>query len=222
MFQNPWFVGISGSIISSLIVLTISYTINKLSQNEYFKRVEEANGEVISIFRQIISEDDFPNKNIIESVINATSRKFKVKSEDMNNGQMVIENLITEIFASNFISVDKKLINSNNLLKIKSEYDESNLGLDKLKRVLYLESSSRSYMTSAFLYVVIFVVIVLLSNIEKNKDFIELTKIEILPMAIVLLTPILLACTFFLNRRKKDSESDENKNKLKDYMKKFL
>lgn len=124
MLDNTWVVGITGGIISSLIVFFITNFISaKVSKREYFKKIKTANGEVVNVLRQAISEGEFPHEKIIDSIINATSRKYEVETNDMYKGTDIIENLIKEVFDTSFISTDVKIESSNKLLKIKESYE---------------------------------------------------------------------------------------------------
>lgn len=125
MFQNPWFVGIAGGLVSSVLGFFItSFISSKFGKKEYLKKVDQANNEVITLLRRAVSEGEFPNKAILDSIINATSRNYKIESNDMYDGPAVLENLIREVFDTSFIATNKKIESSHELIKVKKQYEE--------------------------------------------------------------------------------------------------
>ena len=57
LFNNPWFVGIGGGILSGLIVAYISRLIfSRRDNREYAQKVSQANHEVLYAVRPGISE----------------------------------------------------------------------------------------------------------------------------------------------------------------------
>ncbi|AOV07898.1 hypothetical protein [Sporosarcina ureilytica] len=121
MFTNPWFVGICTGIVSGIIVFLIS---NKISRKDYYKKVKQANEEIVALLIITISEGKIPSLKIIKSVLSSLSRKYGVKPQNMNNAKETLEDMIKEVFATNFIPMDKKIELSEQLAKlIKEEVD---------------------------------------------------------------------------------------------------
>ena len=111
MFNNPWFIGIAGGILSGIIVTFISRALfKKKDSKEYNQNVRSANNEVIYALRPTISESSFPNKEVIEALIKANSRKFQVNSNDMYNTREIAEEITKEIMDTSFYHVQKKQI----------------------------------------------------------------------------------------------------------------
>ncbi|WP_432358819.1 hypothetical protein [Sporosarcina sp. UB5] len=215
MFQNPWIVGIGGGIISSIVVLIVKLLMNKISKKEYYGRVDEANDEVIDIFKHIISEDDFPDRRIIDSVISSTSRKNKVKIEDMNNGEMVIDSLITELFSSNFISVDKKLANSNNLLKIKDEYKVKSDIEHPYKQFYEIKMSPSWSIAFPVTVIVVGLILIFTSILREERMEIDFSLFEVLPLVVSFLSTIVGLTLITLAAKRNIMSKKNNKNKDK-------
>lgn len=109
IFNNAWVVGIGGGILSGLIVTWISRIIFSKKENSiYVQNLQSANNEVIYALRPAISENKFPSIEIISALIEANSRKFKVKRQDMYSIKQLSEELTKEIMDTSFISYDKK------------------------------------------------------------------------------------------------------------------
>lgn len=109
ILSNLWFIGIIGGIISGIFVVIIArITFSKKDRSDYIKNVRLANKEVLSALRPTISENYFPGSQIINSLIEANSRKFKVNKRDMYNIKQIAEEMTKEIMDASFISCEKK------------------------------------------------------------------------------------------------------------------
>lgn len=107
--KNPWVIGIGGGIISGFIVYLISYVImNKKNNSEYAQQIQFANSEVINNLKPYIVDNGLPNKEIMDSIISAVSRKYRVKKEEMYPLTIYCQELIYEIIGNVYVSNDKK------------------------------------------------------------------------------------------------------------------
>ncbi|MBR9907524.1 MAG: hypothetical protein GYB30_05655 [Gammaproteobacteria bacterium] len=109
LFSNPWIVGIVGGVLSGLIVTAITrYLFNKKDNREYMQKVAAVNREIIYAVRPGISEGHIPDNDVLTALANSTSRKYKVRREDVYHTKHIAEELIKEIMDSSFISSETK------------------------------------------------------------------------------------------------------------------
>lgn len=109
LLNNAWVVGIGGGILSGLFVTLVTrYAFSKKDNREYAQKVEAVNREVIYSLRPGISEDRLPSVEVLEALINATARRYKVSREDIYKPKQIAEELIKEILDSSFISSETK------------------------------------------------------------------------------------------------------------------
>ncbi|MBS4217498.1 hypothetical protein KHA96_04125 [Bacillus sp. FJAT-49711] len=70
---------------------------------------------MIGLLILFISEGELPSLKILNSLLSSLSRKYNVKLQDMNSIKEILEDLIREIFDTNFIAIDKKTSISESL-----------------------------------------------------------------------------------------------------------
>ena len=133
--NNPWVVGIGGGILSGLIVTLVTRVLFARRENrEYLERVSAVNREVVYMLRPGISEGEIPSEEVIESLINATSRKYKVNVSDAYSSRQIAEELVKDIMDSNFISAETKKRYCENLAHlVKGGIEEEAKELSKLE-----------------------------------------------------------------------------------------
>ena len=120
LFNNPWFVGIGGGILSGLIVAYISRLIfSRRDNREYAQKILQANHEVLYAVRPGISEGIIPTNGVLQSLIEATARRYGVEVSDMHNLNDVSSELIKEVMDSSFISASAKQKFCEKLINIK-------------------------------------------------------------------------------------------------------
>lgn len=109
ILNNAWVVGIGGGVLSGLFVAFVSrYIFSKRDNREYTQKVEAANREVIYALRPGISDGKIPTEDILDALLNATSRRYRVSKEDIFKPKQLAEELIKEIMDSSFITSDTK------------------------------------------------------------------------------------------------------------------
>ena len=124
VFSNPWIVGIGGGIISGLVVTYMLRLIfSKRDDREYAQKISTANHEVLYAVRPGISEKVIPTNNVLNSLIEATARKYSVNVTDMYDLNDVSSELIKEVMDSSFISASAKQEFCQKLTIIKKEDD---------------------------------------------------------------------------------------------------
>ncbi len=107
--NNPWVVGIGGGILSGLLVTALSrFVFSRRERREYLQKIQSADREIIYALRPGISEEHFPDQNVVESLVNATARKYAVDKEDLLSPPQIGEELVKEIMDSSFIAASTK------------------------------------------------------------------------------------------------------------------
>lgn len=94
-FYSSLFEGILTGIISGFIVYIVTNGIVKKKGNT--KRLEQINNANIDIIRSLksyITESGLPSKEVIDAIIISTSRKYKVKIEEVYSIRIICEELI--------------------------------------------------------------------------------------------------------------------------------
>lgn len=137
IFNNAWFVGIGGGILSGLIVTLITrHIFSKKDNKEYSQKVSAVNKEVVYALRSGISEGHIPDSEVLSSLINATARKYKVERNDAYQGKQIAEELIKEIMDSSFISSETKKNYCETLAHLVStERNETTLSESRIERI---------------------------------------------------------------------------------------
>ncbi|HCE4958437.1 hypothetical protein [Vibrio parahaemolyticus] len=109
IFNNAWFVGIGGGVLSGLIVTVITrYLFSRKDNREYLQKISSVNREIVYALRPGISEGHIPEEQVLTALINSTSRKYRVNRDDVYKPKQVAEELIKEIMDSSFISSETK------------------------------------------------------------------------------------------------------------------
>lgn len=114
--QNPWVIGIVGGVICGIIVwLLTRCAISSKGNNEYIKKVYQANDEVFLSLKPYIADKGLPDQEIIEAMIASTARKYLLKASDMYTVQIFCEELIKDITSNVYFSWEEKKRYSNDL-----------------------------------------------------------------------------------------------------------
>jgi hypothetical protein len=109
ILSNPWFIGIGGGILSGLIVTVISRALlSRRDDREYAQKVLGANREVVYAVRPGISEGLVPTVDVLDSLVEATSRKYGVDRKDLYRPFEIAQELMKEVMDSSFISAKTK------------------------------------------------------------------------------------------------------------------
>src|SRR5690554_6703440 len=125
ILNNPWLVGIGGGVLSGLIVALVTrFLFSRRENKEYLQRVSAVNREIVYALRPGISEGKIPSGEVLQSLINATSRKHKVDASDAYSSRQIAEELIKDIMDSNFISAETKKSYCDNLAHLVKERQE--------------------------------------------------------------------------------------------------
>lgn len=151
--ENPWVVGIGGGIISCIIVFFISsWVMNKKDSNEYIRKIELANDEVINMLKPYIADVGLPNGKALDSIISSVARKYKIEINKMFSVKIICEELIREIISNVYVSNDKKNEYTEQLSEHIKKIEETNAkdsketGFDKISsQQEYRRNLNRQY-----------------------------------------------------------------------------
>ena len=136
MFDNPWFVGIVGGVLSGVAATWISRLIfSKRDSREYAQKVAAVNREVIYSVRPGISEGSIPVPAVLQALIASTCRKYGVTDKDAFNVQQISEELMKEVMDSSFISSATKQDYCTKLLQMQVPPLSSGLQIVEEKEV---------------------------------------------------------------------------------------
>lgn len=107
--NNTWIAGICTGLLSGLLVTWITNKlISKRDEKELARNIEAANKEVLYALRSEVSEEEVPTLEVVEALINATARRYKLESRHLLRPKQIAEELIKEIMDSSFISSTTK------------------------------------------------------------------------------------------------------------------
>src|SRR6478752_1387093 len=83
-WSNPWIVGIGTAIISGVVVNLISRALwSRRDNSELRQKIDSANNEIIYALRPSVAEGAMPSKEILMALINATARKYSLKTQNL-------------------------------------------------------------------------------------------------------------------------------------------
>lgn len=213
MLNNPWVIGIIGGLISSVLAYFVTLFISsKISKKEYLKKVDDANSEVIGLLKKVISEGEMPNKDIIDSIIQATSREYKINKDDMYEGSIIIEHLIKEVFETSFISINKKILLSELLLEVKNEYTANNeqiseqITTDELKIRDSSKSDASLVLSTLTISLSVLTLIITVIEINSQSAFLQVDNISLIPfislVTMLMFIPVMMLLRIQKNRLK--------------------
>ncbi len=124
-FKSSWFVGIVTGLISGLLVYAITnWIMKKRGKEEYYRRVSDANRDVITSLKPYISEKGLPDAEIFKAIISSTARTCSVETKDMYSISVFCEELIREIIGDVYVSSDKKKEYADELISYKKHLQE--------------------------------------------------------------------------------------------------
>lgn len=146
MWDDAWFVGIVGGIVSGVIVYFITdFLFKKLTKKDYFEKANKVNRGIVELLIMLISEGKIPSPKTINSLLNSLSRNYGVKRKDVNSFDETLEDLIKEIFDTKFIPNDKKIGIAEELAIIIEEYEKTEEFIFEEKH--YLNSNLNNNLT---------------------------------------------------------------------------
>lgn len=195
MLANPWVIRVGGGLICGIIVyLVASLLVAKKERKYYLLKLNSANHEIIQTIRPMIAKDDLFDINLFNSIISSTANKYNVDKADLYNIQSLIDDIITDIMQSAFLTMEQKDLYCKNLMDLKVK--SSKKANDPEKQVIIREGISGEFMSllvalMTIMFTIFSIYIFQLNDIEKALLFSN--KFYFLLILIVLsLIPIFL------------------------------
>ncbi|HHG3188176.1 hypothetical protein [Vibrio parahaemolyticus] len=217
LLNNEWVVGIGGGILSGLIVTLITrYLFSRKDNKEYAQKVASVNREVVYALRPGISEGHIPEVAVLDSLINATARKYRVESPDVYQPKQIAEELIKEIMDSSFISSETKQKYCSSLSHLVISDTSSNAkDLERLEIVSDLRRKQTEWMS--LILGVITGILTAATAFEKSggssalKPFVDTVFPTLAVLATVLVATVSMFFSIKLKKenKKKSSEKSE-------------
>lgn len=218
LIANPWFVGIGGGVISSLIVFFITkFILSKKENKEYEQKVRLATNEVVYAVRPLVIDKAIPANDILAALRSAIAVKYGVKVSDVIGIKQLVSILVLEILSNSFLNSSQKNEYCNLLMTMKDEPKQTSAN-DVHKR-----KSERNLYISMLLSLLSFSVVLgtVLASKEKNVENVDVYKQGFF-LIISALMFILGFTTFTLYKlkerlKKRKIELDKLKHKLDEY-----
>ena len=101
LLSNNWFIGIASGIISYIVIVCITKFLNE-------ENINKANNEILDILKPYVIDIGLPEIDIVLSLIEAISRKYKIQPSKMYPIRILCDELIKEITESIYITSKKK------------------------------------------------------------------------------------------------------------------
>ena len=174
-FSNPWVTGIWWGIISWFIVYFVTNRVfYKKQDNEYSQKVKTANNELLYIMRPLIVQEQIPKREIMESIVNSTARKYEINSGDLLSLAFLADDLMREIMENAFLWSEQKIelckkINEINV-SVRLPTDTSST----YQRVIYQKGRISSQYVSMLLAAtasMMFIVVTLSGELTTKNEF---------------------------------------------------
>lgn len=126
IFNNQWTVGIVGAIFSGIVLVPITYKMTQILEKKKIpESIRKANEEIMVLLKKIITEEKELNIEIIESFRSSVAKKHQLKVETLDTINMFIDDLVTDVYETSYVSSDRKNDMATNLLKSKTSSRES-------------------------------------------------------------------------------------------------
>ena len=217
---NSWTI----SIITGLIVFfTTDFVKRYRSKKEYYQNVDLANQEMLNTLKILIPDQELPEPLIIKAMHLSTSRKYKVKLQDMGSLMLILDDLIKEIMDTSFLTYKNKVDYCNEVNQLKVKYqqgknEKSKVTTDKTKREnetrhsMYHERRVLSLLLTSF-FAIFSVALVYMFTIRDNRGILSIFDLRggeeiiiLFPIMIILLMMIGVLYSFQILRRKERDE----------------
>ena len=150
LFSNEWFTGIVCGIISGIVVYWITTRVYSRKQDkEYQQRVKAANNEILYTIRPLIVSRTLPSESVWISLIQATSRKYKVSVDDLYSIRSMRNDLVKEVLDNSFLDSKQKGEYTNLLESFNIDVHKEKISEDVAREV---EKAKKRYQARTDLY----------------------------------------------------------------------
>lgn len=178
ILANSWVIGIVTGIVSGLLVFfATTFLFDNKRKREYAQHKKEANADVINALKPYIAEQGLPDYEVLCSLINSTSRKYYVNTEDMLTPSQVCEELIREIMSDVYITSEKKKEYAESVAVYKTSNSHKPVASPKKdydkSHIYYIEKRMSSVIMSVYSGVVLVALVILIIISIVNPEFAE-------------------------------------------------
>ena len=214
LIANPWFVGIGGGVISSLIVFFITkFILSKKENKEYEQKVRLATNEVVYAVRPLVIDKAILANDILAAMRSAIAVKYGVKVSDVIGIKQLVCILVLEILSNSFLNSSQKKEYCNLLMTMKDEPKQTpsnDVHKRKSERNLYISMMLSLFSFSAVLGTV-------LVSKEKNVENVEVYKqgFFLIISALMFILGFTTFTLYKLKERLKNRKIELDKLKLK-------
>ena len=215
---------LQNTYVSGVIIFALTWPLNnwftkKVNKNEYFKKVKQANADIMSIVIEYITTFKSIDVNIVFEIINAIAFEKELDKSDLVTIDDIRSILIKEI-------VKMKLVESNNKNNL-LENIMNNLRISKNEEVVESKlatKNEKSQKEVALLATMMSVITALLSMLtfwkySEKSIFITnnlLDKILYLLASVVIIEIAVIMLISVKKKNRKKSNEDKDKNKDRD------
>ncbi|KZN34552.1 hypothetical protein N480_21240 [Pseudoalteromonas luteoviolacea S2607] len=201
ILNNSWLVGISTGILSGIIVYWIvNYLFSQRDEKLLAQSILSANREILYALRPEVSEKHMPSSEVVDSLRNATARKYNLESYLLYDIKSISEELIKEIMDSSFISSEVKIQHCNALKELsKSAREEEVSEQQKNERlvndVVYKDKLVVLFSLIIAMFTGLFSLYAYLSTSMSSPSpltLVDLVSKTVLPIAIIIVGAVML------------------------------
>ena|SRR5690554_1510054 len=147
MLANPWLVRIGGGLICGIIAyLVSSLVVAKKEKKYYLRKLYSANQEILQTVRPMIAKEDLFDIHLFNSIISSTANKYNVDREDLYNIHSLIDDIITDIMQSSFLTMEQKDQYCKNLMDLKTKRSKKDVS-EPEKQVIIRDGVSVEYIS---------------------------------------------------------------------------
>ena len=200
IINNPWVVGIVGSIVSGLIVYFITYAIiSKREDKIYQHKIIAANSEILHTIKSMVTNKQLLSVEAFNSVVTSTAKKHQVNLKDINNISEFIDDIIKDIIQSPFITYEQKNEYYEQLDTLKEE--QQNNHPTSISEYKQIRQYTPNYIAVLLGITTILYMSVLLSvtlryyEVGQDNVHIFLEELSIIPFMIIIIPVISLVIT---------------------------
>lgn len=155
LLRNEWIVNIGAAIISGIFLIPITIVLGSWIDNSNKKKnAEKVNKEVISIIKKIVSEGQNVDFTLVKILTDSVKRSNKTDNKFVYSELQMIEHVITDIFDSSYLTMQKKVEMARPLKEVVTDWRES---------PVHRKSSSSLSKSTYYVYLGAFFLLVMLT-----------------------------------------------------------
>jgi|SRR5690554_4275942 len=221
MLTNPWVIRIGGGVISGIIVYIISnLLVSKKEKNFYVRKLNSANREILQTIRPMIAKDNLFDINLFKSIISSTANKYDVDKTDLYNIQSLIDDIITDIMQSPFLTIEQKDEYCKNLMNLK-EKNSKKTNDDMEKIIVKREGISPEHISLLMalmttLFTIFSIYVYQLNDLEKGLLFSNRLQYFAILIILPLIPLFLIQILDYIKKIKTRSKYTNTKEKQED------